>query len=85
MTVAGNMTVNQAGGPPPRLTAPENLPPVFSDPVFQMTNNPETGGTEQSLRSQSSSKMRLSLLPVEDQLWNSEINEGWISPSRLRN
>jgi hypothetical protein len=26
-------------------------------------------------------KMRLALLPAEDQLWNSEITEGWISPA----
>jgi len=38
MTLAENMTGNQAGGPPPRLTTPDFLP-VISDPLFLMTNH----------------------------------------------
>ena len=43
MTAAGNRNGDQAGGPPHRLAGGEVR---FSDPVFLMTNNLETGGTE---------------------------------------
>ena len=46
MTAAENLSVNMAGGPPSRPADSENFPPVFSDAVFLMINNLETGGTE---------------------------------------